>query len=104
MPRHSWGTLGNFVLILLFINLDACFSDYTHSDCPSSGRKGLLSSLEGREGRRKGEKKKKKGKKKQKQEKKAEQRTDSKSMTDVLTELVACMADPTSSECTDAFG
>ena len=75
-------------------------SDYTHADCPSSGRKGKLPFLESREGRRKGEKKKKK----QKQEKKTAQRTDSKSMTEVLTELVACMADPTSSECTDAFG
>ena len=87
-----------------FINPDACLSDYTHADCPSSGRKGKLPFLEIREGRRKGEKKKKKGQKKQKQEKKTAQRTDSKSMTDVLTELVACMADPTSSECTDAFG
>ena len=83
-----------------FINPDACLSDYTHADCPSSGRKGKLPFLESREGRRKGEKKKKK----QKQEKKTAQRTDSKSMTEVLTELVACMADPTSSECTDAFG
>ena len=87
------------------MNIDDCLSDYTHANCPSSGRKGILLSLESREGRRKGEKKKK-GKKKQKQkkEKKTEPRTDSKSMTDVLTELVACMADPTSSECTDAFG
>ena len=87
------------------MNLDDCLSDYTHANCPSSGRKGMLLSLESREGRRKGEKKKK-GKKKQKQkkEKKTEERTDSISMTDVLTELVACMADPTSSECTDAFG
>ena len=87
------------------MNLDDCLSDYTHANCPSSGRKGILLSLESREGRRKGEKKKK-GKKKQKQkkEKKTEERTDSISMTDVLTELVACMADPTSSECTDAFG
>ena len=87
------------------MNLDDCLSDYTHANCPSSGRKGILLSLESREGRRKGEKKKK-GKKKQKQkkEKKTGPRTDSISMTDVLTELVACMADPTSSECTDAFG
>ena len=63
----------------------------------------MLPSLDGREGRRKGEKKKGK-KKKQQKEKKTEQRTDSKSVADVLTELVACMADPTSSECTDAFG
>ena len=65
----------------------------------------MLPSLDGREGRRKVEKKKgKKKKKKQQKEKKTEQRTDSKSVADVLTELVACMADPTSSECTDAFG
>ena len=65
----------------------------------------MLPSLDGREGRRKGEKKKgKKKKKKQQKENKTEQRTDSKSVADVLTELVACMADPTSSECTDAFG
>ena len=65
----------------------------------------MLPSLDGREGRRKGEKKRgKKKKKKQQKEKKTEQRTDSKSVADVLTELVACMADPTSSECTDAFG
>ena len=65
----------------------------------------MLPSLDGREGRRKGEKKKgKKKKRKQQKEKKTEQRTDSKSVADVLTELVACMADPTSSECTDAFG
>ena len=64
----------------------------------------MLPSLDGREGRRKGEKKKGKKKKKQQKEKKTEQRTDSKSVADVLTELVACMADPTSSECTDAFG
>ena len=66
----------------------------------------MLPSLESREGRRKGEKKKKgkKKKKKQNKEKKTEERTDSKSVADVLTELVACMADPTSSECTDAFG
>ena len=77
-------------------------SDYTHSNCPTTGRKG---SLEVREGKRKGEKKKgKKKQKKQQKEKKTGQRTDSKSVTDVLTELVACMADPTSSECTDAFG
>ena len=66
----------------------------------------MLSSLEAeREGRRKREKKKGKKKKKQKQqEKTTSQRTDSKSIPDVLTELVACMADPTSSVCTDAFG
>lgn len=58
--------------------------------------------MEGREGRRKKEKKTKK--QKHKRQKDSELRTDSKSVTEVLTELVACMADPTSSECTNAFG
>ena len=60
--------------------------------------------MEEREARKKGDKKKGKNKQKKQKKKKIGQRTDSTSITEVLTELVACMKDPTSSACTDAFG